>query len=286
MRRCSGCAGLWLDPAPLGQDLGLAYQSYPTHTPAKKGWRAQWRSAYARLLEARLRSLAAYREMMAHHRQRRLMHLGDLPAGLLLDVGCGSGKFLHRMRKRGWRVVGIDFDPQAIRQAREKYGITAYTGDLREIDLRERDFDAIVMNHAIEHVERPVELLRACRTLLRPGGRLVLITPNATSTAQRRYGPYWRGLEVPRHLQVFSRDGLAECVRAAGLVLQRAESFSCDAEVVHRASVAMARQQQGRDCDPLLATRHAWRMALAEQKALRRTPDCGEDLLLIATRPD
>lgn len=284
--RCDGCRGLWLDPAPLPEDLGLAYLDYHTHGPgAPRGWQRHKRSLYARVLQARLRALPGWAELKAHHRQRRLMHLGDAAPGRLLDVGCGGGQLLRRMKQRGWDVVGIDFDPQATRRVQERFGIPVHTGDLRQAALEAGSFSAIVMNHAIEHIDRPDALLAECARLLQPGGRLVVITPNAQSVAHRRFGPLWRGLEVPRHLQVFSRAGLVRCAESAGFQVVRAETFSCDAEIVYRTSLEMAQRRGGRPVDPILSTRRSLLATLAEQRALARNPDCGEDVLLVARRP-
>ena len=69
-------------------------------------------------------------------------------------------------------------------------------------------FDAVIMSHVIEHVPQPRELLAECARLLKLGGRLVMLTPNAESFGLDYYGRCWRGLEPPRHLQIFSQPAL------------------------------------------------------------------------------
>lgn len=62
----------------------------------------------------------------------------------------------------------------------------------------------ITLSHVIEHVHDHVGMLRELYRLLKPGGMLWLETPNILSLGARKYGPAWRGLEVPRHLAIFS----------------------------------------------------------------------------------
>lgn len=72
------------------------------------------------------------------------------------------------------------------------------------------------MSHVIEHVPSPVELLAECRRILKKGGVLVALTPNADSATHKHYGRNWRGLETPRHFQIFTRNSLANIAGSAG----------------------------------------------------------------------
>ncbi len=293
LRRCDHCASLWLDPAPLASELGKAYRAYHTHLGSagakKPGLGVRWQGKW---LDWQLGRREDYRALMAEQPLRRLMYLHDQPPGRLLDVGCGGGRYLRRMKARGWQVEGIDFDPQAAARVQRKYGITIHVGDLREVSLQPASLDAIVMSHAIEHVIDPVSLLQRCRQLLKPGGLLSIVTPNARGAACRHYGRYWRGLEVPRHVQVFSLQGLRACLMRAGFEVSASRSFSSDAEGVHLASARLqARLSQGQVLDADLheqqarqaqQVRKAKLAMLAEFRLSRRHPDLGEDLMALA----
>ena len=286
--KCSApCGTVWLNPAPLPSEIVKAYDNYHTHGDKRqrKSWQRRIRSLYEKLLNIRFGFLEVYRSLRQYRKSRRLMHLGALPHGRLLDVGCGSGRLLRRMKRLGWEVEGIDFDQEATANISRKYGIKTHVGDIRFLPFPAETFDAIVMNHAIEHVDDPVSVLQVCARLLRPGGQLVMITPNALSVAHRRFGKYWRGLEVPRHFQVFSRQGLKNCVEKAGLTPLVSATFSCDADVVYRVSEEMGCAQSGRPYDALRSTKRAKLSMLAEHRHLQQSPDCGEDILMIATKP-
>jgi SAM-dependent methyltransferase len=137
------------------------------------------------------------------------------PGGKILDVGCGTGEWLSFMRDLGWAVEGVEFDAAAADVAKQR-GITVRCGSLRQQNLPAASYDAITLNHVIEHVPDPIETLSECRRLLKPGGRLVISTPNSASLSHRIFGPNWRGLEPPRHLHVFSMDCLRNALEKAG----------------------------------------------------------------------
>lgn len=144
-----------------------------------------------------------------------VFYLRSKPHGHLLDIGCGSGTLLKGMHQLGWQAEGVDFDAAAVQNARTK-GLSVYHGSLAEQKFPASTFDAVTMSHLIEHVSDPVELLRECYRLLKPGGYLVIVTPNANGWGHRLYGADWRGLEPPRHIQIFAPGPLKSVLREAG----------------------------------------------------------------------
>jgi len=134
----------------------------------------------------------------------------DRRDNLLVDVGCGRGDFLGRMRSLGWNVLGIEPDPVAAALAQQR-GVPVFRGTLNEAELPDATADQVSLNHVLEHVHDPLRLLRECHRVLRPGGRLVLFLPNIDSLGHRFFGRHWAGLDLPRHLFHFSPrsiDGL------------------------------------------------------------------------------
>lgn len=228
IRQCrnADCAAGWVDPAPVPQDIGKLYQSYYTHAQdgetderaaAGGGATASRRATLKRLL-ARLLPWQSAQFASG------LLYLEDKTPGRLLEVGCGSGWFLREAMQRGWQAEGIDFDQQAIAAANRLQGVTARVGDLDHPDLLAGSYHAIVMNHVIEHVPYPVQAFSRCAALLQPGGRLVMVTPNMEAQGHRLFGPDWRGLEIPRHLHLFTARSLRQLARSAGF--SRVQAFS------------------------------------------------------------
>jgi 2-polyprenyl-3-methyl-5-hydroxy-6-metoxy-1,4-benzoquinol methylase len=235
-RKCTNqkCGLLWLDPMPIKEDAGKAYARYYTHTPPSQARRSgQLRRMYRLMKHSYLVSRYKYQVATCSWPVRILgkilyllpvrrnevdsdaRYLEAVPQGYLLDAGCGSGEWLTLMREMGWRVAGTDLDEIAVGVARLK-GLDVGCGALEEQGFADGSFDAVTLSHVIEHVHDPVGTLLECARVLRPGGKLVLLTPNGSSLSHQLFGKHWRGLEPPRHLHVFSKQSLPSLLRLAG----------------------------------------------------------------------
>jgi 2-polyprenyl-3-methyl-5-hydroxy-6-metoxy-1,4-benzoquinol methylase len=220
------CGLIWLDPMPITEDIAKAYASYYTHKSRadvrqpkllkrvlELMERGYWAGKYkypvagSTMVEAigKLLYLLPLRRSAADGDVR---FLTAVPNGRLLDVGCGSGEWLLFMRGLGWEVAGIDFDQRAVSIAVQN-GLKVRCGALEEGNFPTASFDAVVLNHVIEHVPDPVATLLECSRILRPGGKVVLFTPNSSSLGHKLFKTEWRGLEPPRHLHIFSMQSLS-----------------------------------------------------------------------------
>lgn len=238
-RRCQDaqCGLIWLDPAPRPENIHLAYENYFTHTDARGSrGRVKWRDRLYACYRSALKLLDRLLGLGHALARAEEMYLTDRPPGYLLDVGCGDGCFLHRMKQRGWQVAGVDFDPAAVAAAREHYGLEIVLGDLLNARFPSAAFDAVTLNHVVEHLYAPLETLREVRRILRPSGVLVLVTPNPNSLGHRRYGAHWFGLDPPRHLQLFPPVTLAKLVEQAGFRNVTLETLAVHADVFFGAS--------------------------------------------------
>lgn len=155
----------------------------------------------------------------------RLLDLigAHVPAGRLLDVGCGHGLLLDEARGRGYDTVGLELSREAVRHARETLGL-----DVREVPLEgfsegrngdsPGEFDAIVLADVLEHLDDPVDAIDRCVNLLKPGGALCIVTPDPSSVTARLAGARWWGY-LPAHTVLLPRKTLRELISAAGLVI-------------------------------------------------------------------
>jgi len=287
MRQCAnaGCGLLWLDPKPVETDLLKAYASYHTHAAGSPGW-----SLWPRLLNAacRLASRTAdqFTGLAAQRRQLKMMFLGARRPGRLLEIGSGGGRFLNRMRQAGWEVEGFEFDPKAAERIAKRYGIQVSSGSLAERRYAADSFDAVAMSHVLEHMHDPQGLLRECRRVLKPEGLLVVTTPNARSLAHAMYGRHWRGLEPPRHLQVFSPAALERCARAAGFGAAQLQTLSAESAGIYRASEEIRAIENGVSLRPGEFSRvhRSWALQSAEFNRAKEDSFQGEDILLLAAK--
>lgn len=240
VRRCrtTRCGMLWLDPMPVEEDLPFAYESYYTHGESQHSMRHRIGAMLYRAATNAVLSLAGIPQ-----EQKRVsrMFLGEGRGRTLLDVGCGAGAFVSKMRARGWDASGIDVDAAAVAAARSNYGVDVQQGVVADLVAKGRRFDVVTANHVIEHVADPVRFLVYCRKLLSGNGRVILVTPNAESVGHRSFGPYWRGLEVPRHLWIFTAGALRECAHRAGLADFALFTTSANAATILGVSRVIAR---------------------------------------------
>lgn len=300
-RRCDRCRLVWQDPMVTAADVGRLYESYYTHAKPPETGTGMARRLYRAAQRGYLGNAFGY--PVEHWLERVLgallsLHPGRradadflaqyLPAsarGRLLDVGCGHGEMLAHMRDLGWSAQGIEPDAQAVDVARAR-GFHVAHGTVFTAEVPSASFDAITMSHVIEHVHRPIDTLRRCRELLVPGGALVAITPNADSWGHRTFGAAWRGLEPPRHLQVFSRQALAAAAEAAGFATVHVRVTIRNARGIWDASQAIqdaARRGAARAVIPPPTARAEFWQAAEWCRSLV-SPDVGEELVLVARR--
>ncbi len=287
-QRCANpdCGVCWLDPAPAPDELWKAYVNYHTHTQKSVQHIAKATLSLAhRFIRLGLLPLWIFNGLKREADDLRYMTLADMPCGTLLDVGCGGGRFLKRMKKRGWQVEGVDFDAQAAQKVSTRYGIKTHIGDLAQCALPANSFNAITMSQSIEHVYDPTATLRECLRILKPDGLLVMTTPNVNSLGAAEFGAFWRGWEAPRHLHLFSVPSLQRLTQHSGFAVLEVRTYSAGSAVVYRVSRS---NQQGRQLswlDEFGLLLWGYRKELHEYRAQQQQPHSGQNILLRARKP-
>lgn len=153
-------------------------------------------------------------QAVIRHRARQNRHF--IANKDVLDIGCGTGEFLHASKTfRPRSIMGIELSPHAAQLARDRYGLNVLCGPIESVEPGKR-FDTIFMLHVIEHLPDPEKILRQCRTMLKEGGTLVLETPNACSLDRDFFGPKWVGFHAPFHTFVFSPTSLQKMLVRSG----------------------------------------------------------------------
>jgi SAM-dependent methyltransferase len=118
----------------------------------------------------------------------------------LLDVGAGLGVFPYVVKQAGWACTAIDPDPRAVRHLQGRVGVEAICGDFMDLEGLGR-FDVVTLNKVLEHVERPVDMLRRTHQVLTPGGFVYIELPDGEMAACA--GPAREEFFI-EHLHVFS----------------------------------------------------------------------------------
>ena len=161
--------------------------------------------------------------------QKMLALLGNPPRqARLLDVGCSSGAFLMTARKLGLETMGVEPSADAAETAR-RAGLNVFTGFLEAARLVDASFDAATLIEVIEHLRDPRSLLAECRRVLRPGGILLVTTPNAHSWTARLMGSRWAGFSLTAmggHISFFNPRSMRTIAERTGFDLVRTETFN------------------------------------------------------------
>lgn len=144
--------------------------------------------------------------------------MGGPPNGArLLEVGCGTGILLQEARGRGWSADAVELSAELAARARENNpGAVISTVDIQDHEPDGRGYDALICLDVLEHVLSPLEMVENCRELLKPGGLLLLQTPNTRSFRARTEGARWDMLDPAQHLNLFSSDALRVLLTTVG----------------------------------------------------------------------
>jgi protoporphyrinogen oxidase/SAM-dependent methyltransferase len=202
--RCGGCGLVYLNPRPAPSEFE---RIYPSSYHAFDFTAEQFGFVYKvrRRLEAR----------------RVLSWCRGLPDDArILDVGCGDGfhlKLLKDFGHPGWTLEGIDVDERAVAAAKAN-GLSVRHAAIETAGLPRDRFDLVLLIMTIEHVADPKALLASIRDLLKPGGRVVIVTDNTGSLDFRIFqGRHWGGYHFPRHWNLFDQHSLAALAERSGL---------------------------------------------------------------------
>lgn len=216
--QCRDCGFIYVNPRPDSASIGQFYQDagYQPFLSTKSS-----RSLWDRLYDF-------VRRFTVPAKRRKLQKFRT--SGALLDIGCGTGEFLHEMSRHGWQVAGIEKDENAVKFARTHYGLRQVRNqELEDCQFEAKSFDIITMWHVLEHVHRPKELLMQAAALLNPDGIMAVAMPNIASRDARFYGENWVPLEAPRHLSHFTPAAVAQLCERLQLRLIEYQQMPVDA---------------------------------------------------------
>ena len=197
-RGCPACGALFLHPMPTPQQM----RAYAEHHYRE--------GVYAEYARARPLKLATFRRRLALIRRHA-------PAGRLLDLGSACGFMLEAALEAGYDPSGVEFSLPAIELAAPGIRPRLTHGDVN--DLPPGRYDVLTAFDIIEHQLDPGATLRRWADRLRPGGVLVLTTPDAGSPLRHLLGRRWPMLQPLQHTVLFTRSAMGRLLGQAGFDL-------------------------------------------------------------------
>ncbi|HNR89565.1 MAG TPA: class I SAM-dependent methyltransferase [Spirochaetota bacterium] len=237
--RCARCGLRFLDPRPDENDIAAYYEREYFTTRTDRGYDNYFsppvRSEIERVIALNCADL----------------HLADLERAIpgerrSLDIGCAAGYFVNYMRDRGWRASGVDIARDCIDFAADRLSLDVAFGNYLDMSYPHR-FHLITLWATIEHLHRPLDVLRKAHDDIADDGRLYLTTCRDDRwTFGRLKGAAWRYYNFPEHLFFFSRKTMIALLDRAGFAIERfltyGSGFGAPSSPLRRIADSMAKR--------------------------------------------
>jgi len=214
---CGNCGLVYQYPVPDESDIAAFYpENYIVYIePTRITFSARER------LYLKTRLGYSHLETPTHGRPRSVDDVVPwVPDGKILDIGCGNGEYLLRMKSIGWQCTGVEFNDKAVSISRS-HDLDIFQGDLAAANFDDASFDFVTAHHLIEHVPDPHALMKEIARIIRPGGSMLIRTPNSESLGRQFFGRHWYANDVPRHLYLYSESNLKLLAEKYGLECSR-----------------------------------------------------------------
>lgn len=138
----------------------------------------------------------------------------------ILDIGCGSGRFLEYLYKKGfYHLYGVELPGYSAQRAAQYPFIKLHITDIYSVSFNEKMFDAITLFHVFEHLPDPNMALQLIARWLKDDGVLVISFPNIASQQARWFKGHWLHLDPPRHLNFMEPQDFISKMQMFGFCL-------------------------------------------------------------------
>jgi len=211
IEECPSCGLVQLVPTPTPETLRALYEG-DSYFDGEAG------TGYSEYEDQEEEYLATFREDV-----RRIGEF--IPSGRILEVGCGYGYFLQAAEEAGYDAYGIDLSPMAVEWAAKRHPDRVFLGLLEEVpEIQGQKYDVIFGSHLIEHLTEPSDFLRQAGKLLRPGGLVVMVTPNIKSLLSRVSGSRWVSFKIPEHVSYYDPATITTLLSRTGYTVRSVDS--------------------------------------------------------------
>lgn len=144
--------------------------------------------------------------------------------GTVLETGSGDGTFLSYFKRAGYTVTGLEYNEFTRRKARDQYGITLQNRDILDVGPDEGKYDVIALSHVLEHMTKPVDVLKHCRHLLNDNGVVFIELPCSPVPEETHEKELIEFLETT-HLYNFRFASMKALCELSGLNILRIDRY-------------------------------------------------------------
>ncbi len=223
--RCTRCRAVFIEPWLTDRELAVYY---PEHYSGYRHSRSLSRKNYTGLRRFVLENYYGYPSSRGENPSWLMkgvafllsfvMAKGAIPYrgdGRFLDVGCGGGSYLHRLKQWGWKVYGVEPSESGFKAA-QGLGLDVRHGQVADARFPDDFFDVIRLNNVLEHLVDPNGTFGEIRRILKPDGVVYITVPNTRSFNFWLFGERWYGLDSPRHVISYSPRTLRSLCESTG----------------------------------------------------------------------
>lgn len=144
-----------------------------------------------------------------------------------MDFGSGKGQFLAVAKELGWQGLGIETAEERADFAKEKYKVKVLSGIYEKGKIEGGNFDLITLNHVLEHLPGPIDLVKSLLSEnLASNGLVYIEVPRADSLQAQLAGKNWIHWDIPRHLTHWTESGLEDQMLKIGFEIVDKRAFS------------------------------------------------------------
>ncbi len=165
-------------------------------------------------------------KMTRQKRAKKIIKMFNGKSGTALDIGCGRGHMLKKLKKNNWECYGTEIS-ETLSQSLIRDGLKIFNSiDIKSCDFPSNHFDVVTLFHVFEHLQNPVDTLKEIGRILKPGGLLFIEIPNFSSWQAQIKRGQWQHLDAPRHLFHFTVNGLRLVMKKQKFDLVKEKTFS------------------------------------------------------------
>lgn len=208
--RCKECDFVYTNPQPEEKELKELYSTEYYGEEHQRFW-------------------PVIEKTITFFRERRIKEIEKFKRkGRILDIGCGRGRMLYLLNKRGWETYGAELSEKSSRYAVEKLGLKVTHGDFLSSNFPADFFDCITLWHVLEHLKDPLKNLMEIRRILKEDGFLLIAVPDFGGAQSVFSGKHWFHLDVPRHYSHFTLKTLTTFLDRTGFEMKKVNHFSLE----------------------------------------------------------